>query len=235
MLAVDSQEPRPIPPFVQSFHFPVILQPENLFCEVCQAAARVEVLVASTDAKHAYCDDHYDAPATFVSGDCRVVRSRLLANCAVNRAMAAPESSEEHQRLRRDLCETRHLGELGACRYYLSISTGSNQFTLWSDEFERNAREFVLAETSGAAEFVKQIESWALYLAVPLFKAAYLKVRTGEMPRLSRPEEAVIALLRHPDCSDEQIAERIGTTVKQLRRNGNYSGLRTGMKRAELQ
>jgi hypothetical protein len=50
---------------------------------------------------------------------------------------------------------------------------------------------------------------------------------------LTKPHRAVILLLENPDWTDEQIAERVPTTLKQLARFSDYNYLRREMRFAK--
>jgi hypothetical protein len=50
---------------------------------------------------------------------------------------------------------------------------------------------------------------------------------------LKKPDRAVILLLKNPDWTDEQIAKRLPTTLKQLRRFSTYNHLRSEIRFAK--
>lgn len=204
----------------------MILFPENLKCELCEVPASVALRDLSTGKDHAYCISHQ--PETSQRLVTRRYRSRLGDLAA--EAIAADEDSPEHRSFYVDMCELQLLGGHGACLYYLSRLTNSNQFELWSDEFLANAREFVLAETNGAAADMP-FELGTVCEMEPLFRLAFEKRRPSTAGKQTKQDHAVVLLLNHPDWSDQQIATEAPTTLKQLQRNTRYTALRAYMNR----
>lgn len=133
-----------------------------------------------------------------------------------------------------EMCEIYLLGGEGACRYYLSRLTNSDQFALWFDEFLANVREFVLAETKGAAATIP-FEPWTVGCMVPLFRQAFEEAESPSAGKQTKQDRAVVLLLHHPEWSDQQIAEAVPTTMKQLQRNTKYTTLRVYMKQGATQ
>lgn len=131
------------------------------------------------------------------------------------------------------MCDLYLLGGEGACRYYLSRLTHSDQFALWYDEFLANVKEFVLAETNGAAATIP-FEPWTIGEMEPLFRQAFEKVKPSIAVKQTKLDRAVVLLLNHPEWSDRQIAEAVPTTLKQLQRNSRYTALRVYMKRGSV-
>ena len=153
-------------------------------------------------------------------------RWRMAAGNNLSRALAEPRDSREHKDLYWDLCEAGLLGGDGACRYYISIITGTDQFTLWDDEFASNVREVVVSKTCPAAsQFCQDLNS-IQFLAVFLRRAWEGIEGRKQERRMTKTEKAVELLLHHPEWSDERIAEQVPTTLKQLRRFTDYTGLR---------
>jgi len=129
------------------------------------------------------------------------------------------------------MCEQFLLGGEGACKYYLSRLTNSDQFSLWSDEFIANVKEFVLAETKEGAVTIP-FEPWTIDCMEPLFRQAFEKTMSSIARKQTKQDRAVVMLLNHPEWSDEQIAEAVPTTLKQLQRNVNFTALRAYINRA---
>jgi len=144
--------------------------------------------------------------------------------------LAADEESPEHQSFRAEMCDLQIIGGEGACRYYLSKLTDSDQFALWTDEFLDNMQEYVVQKTNGAAACFPFDLNTISFMA-PLLKLACCNARSGDAHKQTRQERAVVLLLHHPSWSDQQIAEQVPTTVKQLQRNSNYTALKSSMKR----
>jgi hypothetical protein len=140
--------------------------------------------------------------------------------------MACPSDSEEHRVFREEICELGLLGSEGACKYYLSIITGIDQFALWSDEFLNNLRDFVNSQAAGATAAFR-IDADTEYVVVPLLKAEMRRVRPQLIGNKPTKEERAIEMLFHnPGWSDYDVAKSVPTTVRQLQRFSTYKLLR---------
>ena len=195
-------------------------------CEVCGAAASVHLLDKQDGSDHLFCETH-DArpPAGEYQPRWVTRRSRLPPGNALSRLLASPEASPEHQSLRSEMCDYGMLGGDGACQYYLSILTQSDQFAVWSDEFVDNVRRYVAENTcDAAAQFVDfhSIQCLAGFFRITLERAE----GRYETRRARKDDRAIELLLNHPEWTDEQIAEQVPTTVKQLQRSSNFKVLR---------
>ena len=128
------------------------------------------------------------------------------------------------------MCDLQLLGGEGACRYYLSMITNSDQFALWHDEFLENVQEFIIKQTNGAASrFSFDLNS--VGLMAPFLKREFDNGQSNGNSKTTKQDRAVELLLRHPFWSDEQIAESVPTTVKQLQRFTNYNALKASRSR----
>ena len=106
---------------------------------------------------------------------------------------------------------------------------GYRKVVLWNDEFLDNVREYVVAQTNGAAaDFVFDLHS--VNFMAPFLKHKYYNDRSNA-PKQTKQNRAVVLLLHHPAWSDSQVAEHVPTTTKQLQRNTNYTALRSSRAR----
>lgn len=202
--------------------------PANEACEICSVPATVELYDSLTGIDHLYCPAHKPDLWPGRNPHLKMRRYRNEPGSATSKLMMAAQESPEHQSFRTEMCDLRILGREGACRYYLSKLTGSDQFALWHDEFIDNVREYVVAETNGAAACVSfaanTIDCMAAFL-----KHAFELSESSVNFKQSKQERAVVVLLHHPLWSDEQIAKEVPTTTKQLRRNSDYVALRAAV------
>jgi hypothetical protein len=205
----------------------MITKPMDASCDQCGLPATVHLADTTAGADRFLCREHKPelsmgerSPRLFIK------RWRMAPGNSLSRALAKPKDSVEHKGLYWDLCEAGLLGGDGACRYYLSMITGVDQFTLWDDEFTSNVREFVVSKTcSAAAQFCQNLNS-IQFLAGFLRRAFEGTEGRHKERRFTKAEKAVDLLLHHPELPDETIAERVPTTLKQLRRCTDYTGLR---------
>lgn len=204
--------------------------PDNPPCEVCLNPAKIELLNTSTGTHHLFCRTHKPDLWPGRNRHWQIRRHRMEPGSAVSQLLATDENSEEHQSFRIEMCEMRQLGGEGACQYYLSKLTDSDQFALWDDEFCENVREFVVALTNGAAAAFP-FDLYTIGFMASLLKHELEKSRSPEPVKPSKREKAIVLLVHHPTWSDEQIAHAIPTTLKQLRRNTEYTALREQLRR----
>lgn len=211
--------------------------PDDAICEVCGVPATIHLADTREQTEHLYCRQHEPSrPVGASSPRFAVKRWRMypLENHCSKR-LAASKESQSHQDLRWEMCEGQLLGREGACRYYLSMITGIDHFVLWDDEFVANVREFVIAESSGAAacftfDWSSVQQFW------PYLKLAYERYEgSGKGQRIRKRDEAIEMLVNHPSWTDEEIAAKVPTTLKQLARNTDYSYLRSNLQRARGQ
>ena len=150
---------------------------------------------------------------------------------ALSEKMALPKDSQEHQDFRWEMCDGRLIGREGAVRYYLSVITGRDQFVAWDDQFIRDVREFVVSQTSkSAAQFIDDI--WSIGNLASFFRRACERLEgTYDERKVKKRDKAIDLLLAHPEWTDEEIAARVPTTVKQLQRSTEFTGLRAVPKR----
>lgn len=193
-------------------------------CDVCDAIATVEYAVTTDGSTRRYCCQH--EPARIIgaqSVDLKLVRSRLPPNNYISKHLNCAVDSPEHRSLRIDLCQSKLLGDEGACRYYLSRLNGVDYFVAWNDEFLRAIREFAVRQYGDAATRCCY-DLGASSILVGLMRRAF-ELRFGDSParKKSKEEIAVELLLVHPEWPDERIAQEVGTTTKQLHRFSIYS------------
>jgi hypothetical protein len=199
--------------------------PDNPPCDVCGNPAVVELFNTATGTNHLFCRAHEPDRKWGRDQNWRTIRSRTKPGGGTSRMLAAAEDSEEHKSFRIEMCEMRLLGDEGACRYYLSKLTDLDQFALWSDEFCENMREYVVGLTNGGAA-VFPFDLYTIGFMVSVLKHEFERSRSRKSVTLSKREKAIVLLLRYPSWSDEQIANAIPTTIKQLQRNTEYTVLR---------
>jgi hypothetical protein len=209
------------------------MQPSNAIanCEVCEDVATVHIVDTQVGTEHLYCPKHNPSlPVGERLPRLAIKRWRIAPNNGCSQRLSAPKESAEHQALRYEICDLQTLGSDGACRYYLSLISGTDQFLAWNDQFLQNVEEYVISQTSKAAsQFFDGHHTLTFFVS-------FLRRRCDRVERdyesaLSKQENAVDLLLNHPDWTDEEIASRVGTTLKQLQRWRDYAGLRTMQKR----
>jgi len=198
-------------------------------CEICGATAAVQLLDRNDGSKHYFCSDHENdflsPPGT---RDPRFVieRFRLPPGNVLSEHLAAIPTSPEHRMFRSEMCEYGMLGGDGACRYYLSILTNSDQFVAWSDEFVNNVKQYVVEMTCPeAAQFCTDLHS--IQCLAGFFRVVMERIEGRYEGRNKKQDLAIESLLLHPHWTDEEIAESVPTTVKQLRRFSDYKLLRS--------
>lgn len=198
---------------------------DDVRCEFCDDPATVDLLDTVTNKRHLYCKTHKpNLSAGERNPRLAIQRYRLPPENPCSSLMNADLNSSEHQSFQREMCQSRILGPQGAVQYYLSRLTNVDQFSLWSDQFIASVQKYISDETDGTAKFfVFNYET--VELMEPFLKYSFGK-KLSHNYRPSKIELAVVLLLNHPTWSDEQIAERISTTVTQLLRNTNYKALR---------
>jgi hypothetical protein len=210
----------------------MITSPAYSKCELCDASATLHLVDTATDTEHFFCREH--SPAHTVgerSPRWNLKHWRMDSDNHISEKLAAPKDSRDHRDIYWDLCEAGLLGGDGACRYYLSMLTRIDQFVLWEDEFCSNMREFVVSKTSPTASIFCQNQNSIQFLAVFMRRAYERSEGRDKERRATKAETAVELLLCHPEWSDEKIAAQVPTTVKQLRRWTNYTGLRASGQR----
>jgi hypothetical protein len=196
-------------------------------CHVCGDYATLEILDEMTGTKQYWCEN--DSPKLPV-GQCdpriKLLRHRLGANNPFSHALLFPFEHPSHKNIYSDLCEYHLLGNYGKCRYYLSMITGIDHFALWTNEYVVNTKEYVLTQTSGTAScFV--FDSYTVDFMTPLLKKKFVYMFEKLGIKMSKCEDAIVLRLKHPDWSDEQIANAVPTTVKQLNRCSDYKVFNT--------
>lgn len=200
---------------------------EDTICEICGAAATIQLVDTQCETEPLYCSNHeLDLPIGERSPRLFIKRYRMPPNSECSRRLAAAKDSPEHQALRYDMCETQLLGGDGACRYYLSIISGTDRFSLWNDEFVRNVKEYVVSRTCDAAsKFFDGGHSISCVVDF-LRRDCERAEGTDNDRRVTKREIAIEMLLKHPDWSDATIAARVPTTTKQLARWTDFNYLR---------
>ena len=201
------------------------LIPDNLQCDLCDAPATVKLRDSLADTVHLYCSNHAPDRYPGKNQHLKILRWRSEPGDYISRLMTADVNSPEHQSFREEMCDLKLLGNFGACQYYLSRITYSNQFALWNDEFLDNAREFVLEKTDGAATLFP-FDIGTVEFMVSFFKHAFAASLLCDNPKLTKQERAIVMLVHHPTWTDERIAKEVPTTTKQLQRNTDYAALR---------
>lgn len=148
------------------------------------------------------------------------------------RSFAAPDDSKEHRWLRIELLELGLLASDGVCRYCYSKLSGKNGFAMQFDEFRAELRAFLerelpIATTSAVFEDRNPLEAVTEYLRNRLHV-----VETGEsLPKRSKEDRAIDAVLLDPTLSDDEVRDLLKTTEKQIRRWSNYGILRRALVR----
>ncbi len=198
-------------------------EPDNLACEICSCPAVVHLLDQSSKKEHLFCSTHRPNLRPGQNRGLEIQRWRLAPDNPLSQKLATDENSPEHQSFRIEMCDMKVFCG-GACLYYLSRLTNSDQFALWTDEFLDNMREYVVSQTEGAANcFPFDLDT--VQFMTPFMKHKYYSGRT-DAPAQTKQDRAVILLLHHPLWSDIQIAEHVPTTIKQLLRSADYTALR---------
>lgn len=194
-------------------------------CEICAEIATVECSALIDGGRHFFCRQH--SPLRKQGGqsaEFELLRFRLPPENQLSELLASPVTSPGHQSLRIELCDMRLLGDDGACRYYLSRLNGVDYFTAWNDVISEALRQFAIARFGNAASRFCVDEMGAPMVFVAALRRAHAAhFAEPASPRESKEEIAIEILLRHPDWSDDCIAQAAGTTPKQLRRFGTYS------------
>jgi hypothetical protein len=189
------------------------------------------VLDTETGREFVYCREHEPPlPVGERSPKLVIERWRMPPDSLVSQALASPKESAKHQSLRAEMCDCGLLGGDGACRYYLSIITGRDEFAAWSDEFADDAKKFVVSRTCPAASQFCNENS--IQFLVGFFRAECERFEgTYGVRRITKMERAIELLLQHPEWTDERIASHVPTTVKQLQRCTDFKALRAVAKR----
>ena len=205
------------------------LTADNPRCHLCESSAIVELQNRLTERDYLYCQAHKPDLWPGKNPHLKIVRYRSAPDSVTSRLMAMAEGSPEHESFRAEMCDLLILRGEGACRYYLSKLTDSDQFALWDTEFVENACEFLMDFTNGAAKsFTIDLSNVGNFKA--LFKQAFEVSRHKQKPTLTIQERAIVVLVNHPSWSDDAIAKQVPTTVKQLKRNSDYHALRAATK-----
>jgi hypothetical protein len=205
----------------------MIASPAHAACERCGAPAILHFVDSTAGTDRLFCQEHApDHEVGMKSPELMLKRWRMTDDNSLSRELAAPKESQEHRSLRWDLCEAGLLGGDGACRYYLSIITGIDQFVLWSDEFCKNIEESVVSQTCpAAAVFCRDLNS--IQFLRGFLRRAYERTEGhSEDHHVTKAEKAIELLLRHPDWSDDEIAAHVPTTMKQIGGWTDYRVLR---------
>jgi hypothetical protein len=121
-------------------------------------------------------------------------------------------------------------GAAHACRYYLSIILDRDFFAASDDEFLKAVQEYVISKTCAEAlQFCCTHNH--LQFVMPFLKQEWESVEgTSGQRRISKQEQGLILLVRHPDWTDEQIRKAVNTTEKQMKRWGIHNAARTAQK-----
>ena len=204
------------------------LTSDNPRCHLCESDAVIELQDKFNDKKYLYCRAHKPDLWPGKQPHLKILRYRPEPDSSMTRLLAMAESSPEHESFREEMCDLLILGGEGACRYYLSKLTGSDQFSLWDNEFLENVREYLTTSTDGAAS-IFSIDASNVGNLVAYFKYALATSRCPAEVTPTPQERAVMLLLHHPTWSEEQIAQNVPTTVKQLKRNRDFVSLRSAM------
>lgn len=134
-----------------------------------------------------------------------------------------PVDSPEHRRFRASLWVG---GSEHACRYYLSVLVNRDFFDATDSEFLTAMKDYVVAHACPAAsQFC--ITQGHLQFVLP-----FLKHLLGDKTeRLSNEDRALVLLVQHPDWSDDQIREAVGTTEKAMTRWSTFKYARLAQAR----
>ncbi len=200
---------------------------DNPSCQMCDRPAIIELRDRIQALDLLYCQVHKPDLWPGKSPHLSIHRFRLEPDSISCRLMEMPEGSPEHKSFREEMCNLQILGGEGACRYYLSKLTNSNQFALWNTEFQDNAYEYLLTATNGATRFFEVNCDVGFFRAV--FKLAFEESRQSRAA-ITKQERVVVLLANHPTWSGDAIAEHVPTTVKQLNRISDYNALRASIK-----
>ena len=206
-------------------------------CQLCSRPATLHLVDDQSGDERIYCQTpdciarrggrHGPHPDAF-----RIKRWRLEPGNATSEMLAAPEDSDPHRQLRAEMCDCKILGGEGACRYYLSVLTGTDQFAAWSDDFENDVRRYVAERTSPGAG--RLCDGYSVNFLSSFFRRAWERSQgRGQQRRMTKEERAIELLLTHPDWSDQRIADSVPTTIKQLQRWTDYKSLRSAPQKRE--
>lgn len=133
----------------------------------------------------------------------------------LSKYLSTPVDSPEHRQLRAELWLG---GPSHACRYYLSVLTRRDFFDANDDEFLAGVREYVVAHSCpDASQFC--VTQYHLQFVLPFLKQQYYELAEDEddAGNLSNEEYALSLLVQHPDWTDNQIVDAVGTTEKQMK------------------
>lgn len=199
-------------------------------CDVCSELAVVQYADPQTESEYSYCDKHRRDPAVERQAVDWVTKRRrwLPVGNAVSEKMAMPMDSREHQNFQWEMCEGQLIGADGAVRYYFSVISGHDQFVAWDDQFVHDVTEFIVARTGESArQFIDNEVSPHWIDCLTAFFRQTWQQHLGIQAKKTKRLKAVELLLTHPDWTDEEIAKSVPTTLKQLQRNSDYTGLRS--------
>jgi hypothetical protein len=103
-------------------------------------------------------------------------------------------------------------------------------FTVSDEEFLTALREFVVGRSCREAiQFYSSM--YYLEFVLPFLKREWERAEgTANDRRLSKEEQAMILLIRHPDWSNEQFRQAVKTTEKQMRRWSMFNYARNSQK-----
>ena len=141
--------------------------------------------------------------------------------------LALPKDSPQHRSFREELWLG---GSAHACRYYLSIILGRDFFAVSDEKFLKAVQEYIVAKTCpDAIQFC--CRQYHLQFVVSFLKREReIAEGSSEKRRISKDEQGLILLIKHPDWTDEQIREAVQTTSKQMKRWSTYNAARAAQK-----
>lgn len=203
-------------------------------CEICSEPATLHLADPATGVEALYCKDaecvRRRGGEYIKEGISLSIRQwRPNPDNILSERLQAPKESSDHDGFRVEMCELQLLGAEGACRYYLSMITGTDQFAAWSDHFRNDLKEFVVSQTCQQA--AKVFELPAPEGSLSQFMRIAWERFEGIQRRPRKEERAVELLLNHPQWSDEQFVEHLQTTYKQLDRWADFRTLRWALRR----
>ena len=199
--------------------------PFDFNCDECGSPATVEFITSDAEKTRLSCNNHKPTERFQPGSKLLVRRSRLSPNYRLSKYFAQSPDSAQHRQFREEMCITPILGSDGACKYYLSALTQIDHFALWSDQFVENVREYLLTETSDAANYFL-FDSCTIESMTSFLKVSYSQRFPTAGIAIKPHDRAIEILLRNPNWSDAQIAAAAKTTVKQLLRCSDYKILR---------
>lgn len=137
-----------------------------------------------------------------------------------------PVDSVKHQRLRAELWLA---GPAHACRYYLSLLAQQDFFDATDDEFLNSLREYIVSYACPEAVQFCVTQSH-LQFVLPFLKQ---RCEDHTVRALPKEEHALILLVQHPDWTNREICEAIGTTEKTMKRWSTFNAARIAQEHYE--